>query len=715
MSVPKHLLLQHSIPQSRRFALNRVLASPRRFRRFVALLFAIGLAQVPAFAPAAEWALEAERIEWNKVSVSGLDLRLAADGALELKAQGLSLAGVARQARDLSLVCPRLLSEVGDFCSDGAWHVELQGVFSQQPFSAFEGKIAELTAGGDSPRLVSSVRAAALEARLQLVAEGAAWGAKVEWADQPLSALQGLEVMPAQLDWVSAGSFSGSLESAALTASPLAAEFRLTIAGLSFDSPGGRFAGGDLDLSAEGSVALDKAAKGRLSGALNAGELLIDNFYRDFSTAPLRVELQPSLQGSQLRIDNLLLADDGALSLAANASMAMTDPAGTFEMEIQALELKFPRAYERYMESMASVWMLDGLGITGSVAWHGSWQPGELRSGDLEVDDLSIVDVQRERFAVSGLTARINPQPGDEKSQLAWDGLLFGRINLGSGAAVIDAEPGRFALARPLELGVMGGRLALEQLAVALPGYSGAGRQEPSMRLEARLDGLQMDQLTEALGWPKFSGEVSGVIPGVRFEDGVLALEGEVEMRVFDGRVLLRDFAIERPFGVLPSLAAEIELDDLALEPLTGAFSFGQISGRLDGYVRDLRLLGWKPVAFDAWVGTPERQQGASSISRKAVNRLTTIGGGGVSTALSNPLLRLFGSFSYRRLGLGCRLADYVCSLYGLGEQEDGVLILEGAGIPKIMIRAYNRRIDWPQLVANLMAVSPEQGVRIGD
>lgn len=715
MPVSKHLPLQHSIAQSRRFALNRVLALAQRLRRFVALLFVIGLAQVPAFALAAEWAFEAERIEWNQVSVSGLDLRLTAEGALELQAQELFLTGLARQARDLSLVCPQLLSEAGHFCTDGAWHVELQGIFSEQPFTAFAGKIVEATPGGDAPRLVSSVRAAALEARLELVAGETAWRAKVAWQEQALGALHGLEVMPAQLGWVSAGSFSGSLESAALTASPLTAEFRVTVAGLSFDSPGGRFAGGDLGLSAKGSVAFGEELKGQLAAALNTGELLIDNFYRDFSTAPLRIELQPSLQGAQLRVDGFRLADDGALSLAASASMSMTDPAGTLEIEMQTLELKFPQAYERYMESMASVWMLDGLGVTGRVAWHGSWKPGELRSGDLELDGLSIVDVQRERFAVSGLTARINPQPADEKSQLAWDGLLFGLINLGSGTAVIDAEPGRIALARPLELAVMGGRLALQHLAVALPGYSGARQQEPGMRLEARLDGLRMELLTEALGWPKFGGEVSGVIPGVRFEDGVLALEGEVEMQVFDGRVLLRGLEIERPFGVLPSLAAEIELVDLALEPLTGAFSFGQISGRLDGYVRDLRLLNWEPVAFDAWVGTPERQQGANSISRQAVNRLTTIGGGGVSTALSNPLLRLFGSFSYRRLGLGCRLADYVCSLYGLGEQEDGVLILEGAGIPKIMIRAYNRRIDWPQLVANLMAVSPEQGVRIGD
>ena len=75
----------------------------------------------------------------------------------------------------------------------------------------------------------------------------------------------------------------------------------------------------------------------------------------------------------------------------------------------------------------------------------------------------------------------------------------------------------------------------------------------------------------------------------------------------------------------------------------------------------------------------------------------------------------MFSSFSYRRLGLGCRLVDYVCELRGLSGDPDSVLILEGAGIPKITIRAYNRRIDWPQMVANLLAVSTGSEIQVGN
>ena len=43
------------------------------------------------------------------------------------------------------------------------------------------------------------------------------------------------------------------------------------------------------------------------------------------------------------------------------------------------------------------------------------------------------------------------------------------------------------------------------------------------------------------------------------------------------------------------------------------------------------------------------------------------------------------------------------------------VLLMEGAGVPRITVRAWNRQVDWPQMVANLGAISSGESVRIGD
>jgi hypothetical protein len=125
-------------------------------------------------------------------------------------------------------------------------------------------------------------------------------------------------------------------------------------------------------------------------------------------------------------------------------------------------------------------------------------------------------------------------------------------------------------------------------------------------------------------------------------------------------------------------------------------------------------MLDWAPVAFDAWLGTPADETATKDISRQAVNHLTSIGGGGATAALSGPLLRFFNDFSYRRLGLGCTLDNYVCEIRGLDDDGAGVLLLEGAGVPRITIRAYNRSIDWPQMLANLAAISAGESIEIG-
>ena len=77
--------------------------------------------------------------------------------------------------------------------------------------------------------------------------------------------------------------------------------------------------------------------------------------------------------------------------------------------------------------------------------------------------------------------------------------------------------------------------------------------------------------------------------------------------------------------------------------------------------------------------------------------------------------MKLFNNFSYKRIGLGCVLQNNICEIRGLDDDDQSVLIMEGSGIPKIMIRAFNRNLDWPRLVEQLLAVSGGDSIRIGD
>lgn len=579
---------------------------------------------------------------------------------------------------------------------------------------AVQGLLEEVIREDEVLALRMTAGALGLEGRLLLWRGPGEQRLELEASGQPATALSGVPGLPPAAVWISRGHFDVGLDLVWLQDRPLQVALSLDGTDLSFDSPDGRYAGEGLALAATGSLAA-AGPRFELAATLAAGELLVGDFYRDFADAGLDVAVKGEWAENGLELGQIRLNDGGALALDATARSGQAADAQDWSVEINSLELAFPDAYRRYLEPVAAPWTLDGLELTGTVSWSGKWQAGALLSGDLEVGDFSIVDTRRERFAVTGLEARLRPGDHAFDSRVSWQGLLLGRINFGAGTALLDSDPGTIALVEPLRLDVLGGRLDLAELSIILPGSRTDGLPGPDIRLRASIEDLEMAQMTAALDWPDFGGRISGEIPGVSFDAGVLEVEGEIRFAVFDGLVSLDNLRVERPFGVLPSLAAEVTLTNLDLEQVTSAFSFGQIAGRLDGYVRDLRMLDWKPVAFDAWLGTPARQERANEISRQAVNRLTKIGGGNATAALSSPLMRMFSNFSYRRLGLGCSLANNVCQLRGLGDEGAGVLILEGAGLPKITIRAFNRSIDWPQMLSNLLAISEGDSLQVGE
>ena len=596
-----------------------------------------------------------------------------------------------------------------------AGQVSVPGVLEDTAGISVQGVIDEASFQQGRVAFRSRIQSGVFKAVFEFVRQEGALSAALNVSQQDLLAFSGLAGLPPQMSWLTRGILDAGVVYRQDSGGLAELVLQLEVAGLGFDSPDGRFAGEALALEATVAASPETWNAPVITGSITAGELLLDDFYRDFSGGKLDFAFRPQWDQSRLELGSIALTDNGAFNVEGRAELSFGGKENVWTAEISRLELNFPGAYERYMEPAATSWTLDGLGLTGRVSWSGQWAGGKFRSGDLRISDLSIVDILRHRFAFTGLDAHLRPGDHGFDSKLSWRGLLLGRINLGAGKVNLDSEPGKLAILSPLSLDVLGGRVNLRELAVLLPGAAADEDIEPDIHVKADIENVDMQQLTAALDWPSFSGKLSGEIPGVSIDDGVLDLEGRIRVNVFDGVIFMEDVRVERPFGVLPSLAANIEADNLDLEQLTGTFSFGRISGRIGGYVHNLRMLDWKPVAFDAWMGTPASQKGSNDISRRAVNHLTTLGGGRATTALTSPVMRLFNNFSYKRLGLGCRMQNNVCEIRGVSEDDVSVLIMEGAGVPKITIRAFNRRVDWPQLLGQLVAASEGEGVRVGD
>jgi hypothetical protein len=204
------------------------------------------------------------------------------------------------------------------------------------------------------------------------------------------------------------------------------------------------------------------------------------------------------------------------------------------------------------------------------------------------------------------------------------------------------------------------------------------------------------------------------VIPSVRYRDGELAVGGILLVRVFDGEVTLRNVRLEQPLDVVPRLQLDARATNIDLELLTRAFAFGRIEGRLEGRIDGLDMVAWRPVAFDAAFATPEDDSSRHRISQKAVDNISSIGGGGVGGAVSRSFLRFLEDFPYDRLGIRCRLENGICAMGGVAPAADGYYLVKGRFIPpRLDVVGYADRVNWNSLVAQIMAVTGQQDMVI--
>lgn len=481
----------------------------------------------------------------------------------------------------------------------------------------------------------------------------------------------------------------------------------LQIKELGLDTADGRIAAAGVAASGELRLRLDDALT-RIESQLEfrCGEVLAGALYAALPEHAVRMALRLTGDAAGLwQVESLRWTDPGALDLGAGATI---DPAGETLLRAADVRVDLPDlavAMPRYFEALAASFGLGGLRASGSARARVQLREGRWQALDLGLAKLDIEDGQG-RFGAHGLEGDLRLRQGAEAadSTLSWGDAHLHSLALGASRLAWRSAGGGLALSAPADVPLLGGRLHLARL-----NYSPSATDE-RFELSLALEDVDLAALSSAFGWPAFGGKISGELPAVRYEGGRLAFDGGLRAGVFDGLVEVSELSMERPFGVAPMLSASIDFSGLDLAPLTGAFGFGEITGRLDGHIRGLRLLDWEPVAFDAALRTVPRSGERQRISQRAVRELTEVGGGGLAAGLQNQMLKAFSSFGYSRIGLSCVLANNVCTMGGAGPADGGgYVIVDGAGLPRVNVIGHQKRVDWPVLVARLKAATEGQ------
>lgn len=683
---------------------------------FGSLICLVYLALQPLSAPgAAEITVAVESVTGAGWSAHGIELRILPDDgsgdiAASVRVERLLLPEPVGELREVTLRCDAVVvTGSGYRCERG------RALARRSPLDPYAFSLAGSYRPADGRLVLESPDLPWQGMTLRVSAELAdgGWTAAVDGADLDAATLYG--ALAATASMVATASAVPELEIAAGTAG-----FRLRAGG--DDGGASRIAGTltlqDLSLAnasgtlaAEGlAVTLEAHARipesgGRLDytatlGA-DAGEAYVEPAYFDLSASPLTLESTGGLDlaGGLVRIDSFVLDHRHVLAASGKAVLRREEELAVARADVEITEAVFPGVYTTYLQGFLTGTPLAKLETRGRVSGRVTLDDGSISAIDLALDDVHADDAEG-RLAIYGARGNVawdgGPDAAPRSSRLTWGGGFVYNAGFGAGAAAFSSTPDRITLQETLRVPVLDGALVVETFAAR--GLSG---DEPAVEFDARLEPVSLAGITTALGWPALPGKLSGELPLLSVSEGAVTLGGSLVARVFDGTARISGLRIEQPFGANRRTSGEVTLDNLDLALVTDVFTFGRITGRLDGAIRGLEMLQGRPIAFDARFYTPADDDSPHRISRRALSNISEIAGSGTA-ALSAGFLSLFDKFRYDSLGIRCVLEGDVCNMSGVQPAQQGYYLVKGSGLPRIDVIGHSREVNWPRLVAQI-------------
>jgi len=495
---------------------------------------------------------------------------------------------------------------------------------------------------------------------------------------------------------------------------------------------GGQFASADSSKVGEG-LALDgtleiavpsekksMAAIARLT--MSAGELLWGKFFGDLKTQKpaLLIDAEYSRDSDRLecRRCDLALATVGQVSLAGSIETITQTP----QLRLQARSENLSPAgfFQFFLRDTYNRQypLLDKLAVSGQMALQLQLDgaPTQLAlSGNLTLKNGEIAAKSKDwQIAAINLDLpfhiSLDDRPVEKAATPALGSLSIGRARFGKQqlapvTTTVSLANNALRLHQPLRLSLFGGEVELRNLA-----WADLIRDPKAVTFSADTRRLQLQDLTEAFDWPRFSGQLNGAIPEVESAGDTLRTRGEIQAELFGGRILLSKLEIENPFSALASIKMSAKLESIQLEQLSKTFAFGRISGILEGSIEDLVITAGQPAQLRADLHSVERSGVDQRISVDALNKITVLSSGQEAGALYGGLAGFFDSFRYSKLGFKATLRNDRLTLRGVESQGGKELLVVGSFLPPtVNIVSHTQEIAFSELLRRLERIKTDK------
>ena len=657
--------------------------------------------------------LEVERVQGAGWMAEGVSLRLdLPQGTTRAQAtiQRLRIAASAQELRNVSIDC-RAAEISSDTIACGSARIAatmpslgaqtLTGrVVYGRKSGALDVELAGLRIGKGSARITGALNAAGWSTHAQL-----------DRVDvERIAALAREWKLPVAAELSASGTATVSLSARGSQSSVREVRVEAKLTDLTANNASGSLATEKFGLELRAHI--DRIARGwrfDVDVKSNQGQAYAQPIFVDFGAHALAAKARGRwLDNGTLQMETFQIDHRDVMQGQGSATLQFDHEQPLRELVLDLRRLQFPGAYASYFQPLLLDTSFKSVKSTGAMSGRIVVAAGVPQHIDLKFDSVTVDD------GVGALV--LEELNGDwhwrddaaSNSSLSWRSGSVLNLKLGAASLNFNTEGRQFRLLQPARIPVFDGAIELESFRVR-----NAGDPKVAFMVDAVIQPISVQELCRAFGWPEFGGSISGAISKLRMREGIVTLGTTLQAQVFNGGVTIKDLRLEQPFGQWPRFHASIALQNLDLELVTRAFSFGRITGKLSGEIGALELFNWTPVAFDARLYTPLDDRSPHRISQRAVENIGSIGGGGagVAGALSGGFLKFFDDFNYERLGLSCRLERDVCLMDGVAPApKGGYYLVKGRGVPRIDVIGGARRVDWPRLVQQLIAVTESEG-----
>ncbi|HEY5807997.1 MAG TPA: hypothetical protein VIT67_08510 [Povalibacter sp.] len=670
---------------------------------------------------------EVERIDGAGWSAEGVAVQIDVPERTTATATvaRLKLSSSQQELRNVRIECPAVeISADLMTCS----HARLTGNFPQLGEQSLAGRLSYARETGALAMQLDGLRLGEGKAGIAATLDATGWRARLTLVRVGLAPLMKLaQQMQLSVPLASAdGTVTGSMTASGFSASLRSAHIEANFADATVSNAEGTLATDKLTFALEVDVTpvkrdwkFDAAIKSR------QGQAYAQPIFLDLTSHPLDMSARGTWRGDgPLVVDHFRLDHQQVAQGEGSATLDLKLEQPLQELRLNLKALQFPGAYETYFQPLLIDTNFKSLQTAGQISGQLAIENGAPHSVELKLAGVTLDDGSR-HFVLRGVTgeahwadATDSANMDDEDkargsaavadSVLSWESGTLLNIDLGRSELHFNTRGRQVRLLQPSTIPVLDGAINLESFRIR-----NAGLDSVAFIVDATIEPISVRQVCQAFGWPEFGGRIGGKISKLRMRERVVTLGTTLEAQVFDGTVKISDLRLEQPFSTWPRFQSSIAFDNLDLDLVTSAFSFGNITGRLSGSINGLQLFNWQPVAFDARLYTPPGDRSRHRISQRAVESIGSIGGGGagVTAALSGGVMRFFDDFNYDRLGVSCRLENEVCKIDGVAPAPNGgYYLVKGKGVPRIDVIGDGHRVDWPRLVQQLVAATKSKG-----